>query len=37
MNILKMTFLAVTFGFMSFTTVSNIKWKSECIDVGEIA
>ena len=37
MNILKMTFLAVTFGFMSFTTVSNIKWKSESIDVGEIA
>lgn len=37
MNILKISFLAVTLSFMSFTTLSNITWKSDTIDVGEIA
>lgn len=36
MNTIKISFLALTLGLMSFATVSSIVWKSETIDVGEI-
>lgn len=36
MNTIKISFLALTLGLMSFATVSSIVWKSESIDVGEI-
>lgn len=36
MKTLKMTFLALTFGLMSFSTSTAIVWKSETVDVGEI-
>jgi hypothetical protein len=36
MNTIKISFLALTLGLMSFATVSAITWKSETIDVGEI-
>ena len=36
MNTIKISFLALTFGLMSFATFSSISWKSETIDVGEI-
>lgn len=36
MNTIKISFLALTFGLMSFATLSSISWKSETIDVGEI-
>jgi hypothetical protein len=36
MNTIKISFLALTLGLMSFATVSAITWKSESIDVGEI-
>ena len=36
MNTIRISFLALTLGLMSFATVSSIVWKSETIDVGEI-
>jgi hypothetical protein len=36
MNTIKMSFLALSLGLMSFATISAISWKSESIDVGEI-
>ena len=36
MNTIKMSFLALSLGLMSFATISAITWKSEAIDVGEI-
>ncbi|WP_310555130.1 DUF1573 domain-containing protein [Flavobacterium sp.] len=36
MNTIKISFLALTLGLMSFATISTISWKSETIDVGEI-
>ncbi|WP_309607793.1 DUF1573 domain-containing protein [Flavobacterium sp.] len=37
MNTIKISFLALTLGLMSFATLSTISWKSETIDVGEIS
>lgn len=37
MNTIKMSFLAITLSLMSFASVSTIVWKSETVDVGEIA
>ena len=37
MNTIKISFLALTLGLMSFATISTISWKSETIDVGEIS
>ena len=36
MNTIKISFLALTLGLMSFATISAVTWKSETIDVGEI-
>lgn len=36
MNTIKMSLLALTFGLMSFTSLSTIVWKTETVDVGEI-
>ena len=36
MNTIKISFLALTLGLMSFAAISTIFWKSETIDVGEI-
>lgn len=36
MNSIKMSFLALTFCLMSFTSLSTVVWKSETFDVGEI-
>ncbi len=33
---IKISILALAFGIMSFATLSNITWKNETIDVGEI-
>lgn len=36
MNTIKMSLLALTFGLMSFTSLSTIVWKAETVDVGEV-
>lgn len=36
MKTIKILFLALTIGLMSFSTLSTIAWKNETIDVGEI-
>jgi Protein of unknown function (DUF1573) len=36
MNTIKMSFLSIALGLMSFATISAITWKSDAIDVGEI-
>jgi hypothetical protein len=36
MNTIKMSFLSLALGLMSFATISAITWKSDAIDVGEI-